>query len=168
MERPSVIVRSTTSTINRSDTQTVPRSKILDGLHVAFQIVQRSTVNGRIGRVDHLDNLFDESLKEACIVINDANEYLLSIDTDDNHEFEQVFRAYTSGYHFITSVLTGHVTEPNAIPETFLGSWARIKYSSDEEARAPWFIIATALAWAQCVGRMWVTRPQEDALAKEA
>ena len=84
MERPSVIVRSTTSTINRSDTQTVPRSKILDGLHVAFQIVQRSTVNGRIGRVDHLDNLFDESLKEACIVINDANEYLLSIDTDDN------------------------------------------------------------------------------------
>ena len=49
-----------------------------------------------------------------------------------------------------------------------MGSWARIKYSSDEEAHAPWFIIATALAWAQCVGRMWVTRPQEDALAKEA
>ena len=168
MERPSVIVRSATSTINRTDTQTVPKSKILDGLHVAFQIVQRSTVNGRIGRMHHLDELFDESLREACNCINEANEYLLSIGADDSSEFEQVFQGYAFGYDFITSVLTGHVTEPNAIPETFLGSWARFKHSSDQEARAPWFIVATALAWAQCVGRMWIARPQEDVLAKEA
>ena len=84
MERPNVFLRSTTSTINRTDTQTVPRSTILEGLHAAFQIVRHSTVDGRIGRVHHLDKLFDVSLKEACNVINEANEYLLRTGIDDS------------------------------------------------------------------------------------
>lgn len=156
-----------TSTIVESSTQHFPNSHILSFLSVASRAIKKTIVDDRIGKVENAQELGDDFIKSAYELISEANRHILRLEAEDRDELQAAFEKYVRGSTFITSALFGHMTNPDTVPVSFFGTWAYVQTYESESGSVPWFVVATALAWAQCAGRLWTYNPTNEHLPEE-
>lgn len=158
---------SVSRTVDAVVVQGPPDSHILAGLRFATRCVWQTVKEGRIGQIPHPERLNEAFLISACESINDANRQVLQLESNDTEGLQEAFRFYEEGSTFISSALIGHMTNPLTVPASFFGAWAYAKKYDNEPPSVPWFVVAVALAWARCVGRMWTTKVGDRNLAQE-
>ena len=158
---------SVSTTVDAVVVQAPPDSHILAGLRFATRCVWQTVKEGRIGQIPHPERLNEAFLITACESINDANRQVLQLESNDTEGLQEAFRFYKEGSTFISSALIGHMTNPLTVPASFFGACAYVKRYDNEPPSVPWFVVAVALAWARCVGRMWTTKVRDRNLAQE-